>query len=160
MPEEITSKNCADLKVLLATFKTDLEYIKTCVERLTSAIEKLNMESSEYKTKMKFVTEDIHELKTYTDNVKAINESILQLKEAFNKIEASFLHHNEIANTNFSNINYDINKLKTQIDNMPLLYVSKTTGKTISDYIKLAPGIIAIITAIVTIFVIYLKGTL
>ena len=118
------------------------------------------MESSEYKTKMKFVTEDIHELKTYTDNVKAINESILQLKEAFNKIEASFLHHNEIANTNFSNINYDINKLKTQIDNMPLLYVSKTTGKTISDYIKLAPGIIAIITAIVTIFVIYLKGTL
>ena len=157
MPEEITSKNCADLKVLLATFKTDLEHIKTCVERLTSAIEKLNMESSEYKT---FVTEDIHELKTYTDNVKATNESILQLKEAFNKIEASFLHHNEIANTNFSNINYDINKLKTQIDNMPLLYVSKTTGKTISDYIKLAPGIIAIITAIVTIFVIYLKGTL
>ena len=160
MPEEITSKNCADLKVLLVTFKTDLEHIKTCVERLTSAIEKLNMESSEYKTKMKFVTEDIHELKTYTDNVKVINESILQLKEAFNKIEASFLHHNEIANTNFSNINYDINKLKTQIDNMPLLYVSKTTGKTISDYIKLAPGIIAIITAIVTIFVIYLKGTL
>lgn len=160
MPEEITSKNCADLKVLLVTFKTDLEHIKTCVERLTSAIEKLNMESSEYKTKMKFVTEDIHELKTYTDNVKAINESILQLKEAFNKIEASFLHHNEIANTNFSNINYDINKLKTQIDNMPLLYVSKTTGKTISDYIKLAPGIIAIITAIITIFVIYLKGTL
>ena len=160
MPEETTSKNCADLKVLLATFKTDLEHIKICVERLTSAIEKLNMESSEYKTKMKFVTEDVHELKTYTDNVKAIHESILQLKEAFNKIEASFLHHNEIANTNFSNINYDINKLKTQIDNMPLLYVSKTTGKTISDYIKLAPGIIAIITAIVTIFVIYLKGTL
>lgn len=160
MPEEITSKNCTDLKVLLATFKTDLEHIKMCIERLTSAIEKLNMESSEYKTKMKFVTEDIHELKTYTDNVKAINESILQLKEAFNKIEASFLHHNEIANTNFSNINYDINRLKTQIDNMPLLYVSKTTGKTISDYIKLAPGIIAIITAIVTIFVIYLKGTL
>lgn len=160
MPEEITSKNCADLKALLAAFKTDLEHIKTCVERLTSAIEKLNVESSEYKTKMKFVTEDIHELKTYADNVKAINESILQLKEAFNKIEASFLHHNEIANTNFSNINYDINRLKTQIDNMPLLYVSKTTGKTISDYIKLAPGIIAIITAIVTIFVIYLKGTL
>lgn len=160
MPEEITSKNCADLKVLLAAFKTDLEHIKTCVERLTSAIEKLNVESSKYKTKMKFVTEDIHELKTYADNVKAINESILQLKEAFNKIEASFLHHNEIANTNFSNINYDINRLKTQIDNMPLLYVSKTTGKTISDYIKLAPGIIAIITAIVTIFVIYLKGTL
>ena len=160
MPEEITSNNCADLKVSLAAFKTDLEHIKTCDERLTSAIEKLNMESSEYKTKMKFITEDIHELKTYTDNVKAINESILQLKEAFNKIEASFLHHNEIANTNFSNINYDINRLKTQIDNMPLLYVSKTTGKTISDYIKLAPGIIAIITAIVTIFVIYLKGTL
>ena len=75
MPEEITSKNCADLKVLLATFKADLEHIKTCVERLASAIEKLNVESSEYKTKMKFVTEDIHELKTYTDNVKAINES-------------------------------------------------------------------------------------
>ena len=29
----------------------------------------------ENKTKMKFVTEDIHELKEYTDNVKAINES-------------------------------------------------------------------------------------
>lgn len=160
MPEEITNKNCAELKVLLAIFKRDLEHIKTCVERLASAIEKLNVESFEYKTKMKFVTEDIHELKTYTDNVKAINESILQLKEAFNKIETSFLHHSEIANTNFSNINYDINRLKTQIDNMPLLYVSKTSGKTISDYIKLAPGIIAIITAIVTIFVIYLKGTL
>ena len=159
MPELLQNNTCADTKANLFALKTELKNLKQDVEKLSEVISVLNNEVTEYKTKMHYVTNDIKDLKRYYENAKIINETIIALKEAFNKFETTFTRHSELSSINFSNINFDINALKTKLDNMPLLYVSKST-KGISDYIKMAPGIIAIISVLLTILVIYLKGVL
>lgn len=149
----------ADLKASMAEFKVSLENIKSDVEVLSDTISTLNKESTTLKTKMDYLTNDVEQLKAHKESVKAINDSILLLRDAFNKFEIAFNKHNEVAASTFNTINYDINSIKTEIDKMPLLYVSKT-NHSIGDIIKLAPGIITILSVLLAALVIYLKGVL
>ena len=143
----------------MAEFKVSLENIKSDVEILSDTISTLNKESTAFKTKMDYLTNDVEQLKAHKESVKAINDSILLLRDAFNKFEIAFNKHNEVAANTFNTINYDINSIKTEIDKMPLLYVSKT-NHSIGDIIKLAPGIITILSVLLAALVIYLKGVL
>lgn len=159
MQELLQNNTCVNTKANVFALKTELKNLKQDVEKLSEVISVLNNEVTEYKTKMHYVTNDIKDLKLYYENAKVINETIITLKETINKLEAAFTHHSELSSINFSNIMFDINALKTKLDNMPLLYVSKST-KGISDYIKMAPGIIAILSVLLTILIIYLKSVL
>ena len=160
MEQEIqNSKQLVDLKVFLASFKSELNNLSLRVEKISDAINKLNEEIAEHRTKIQYSLDDIHELKQFIERTKIINESIVLLKEAFNKLDASFSQHSEISNHNFSNIMNDINNVKAQIDSLPLLYIRKT-NRGFFDYVKLAPAIIVILSTVITIFVIYLKGVL
>lgn len=149
----------ADLKASMAEFKVNLENLKVDVDSLSGTLSALNNESTAFKAKMDYICSDVEQLKAHKESVKAINESILLLRDAFNKFETAFNKHNEIATTTFNTINYEINSIKTELDKLPLLYVSKT-NHSVGDIIKLAPGIITIISVILAALVIYLKGVL
>ena len=149
----------ADLKASMAEFKVNLENLKQDVDTLSNTITALNQDSTAPKPKMDYIYGDIEQLKAHKESVKTINDSILMLRDAFNKFEDTFTKHNEIATNTFNTINYEISNIKTELDKMPLLYVSKT-NHSIGDIIKLAPGIITIISVVLAALVIYLKGVL
>lgn len=149
----------ADLKAAMAEFKVTLENVIHDVEEISDTISTLNKDSTIYKAKMDYVCNDVEQLKAHQESIKAINDSILLLKDAFNKFEIAFNKHTEVATNSFNSINYDINSIKTELDKLPLLYVSKT-NHSIGDIIKLAPGIITILSVLLAALVIYLKGVL
>lgn len=156
-----------DIKAAISTIKVVLTNLKHNTKKLSDNIETIQKESTEYKTKLSYISNDINDLKIRGENIKGIKESItnlksaiLELKELYTKLDSKHENDNDEINKKIIDINNNINSLKSHIDNFPLLYATKTQNKSLSEYIKLAPGVIAIISAIITIFVIYLKSVL
>ena len=151
--------NYTDLKASMAEFRANLINLQDNVDVLTGAIEKLNRDSIEFKTKLEYSESDIKDLKQYYESIKSVNNALELMKVTFNQLELNFNKHSDTTATLFENITTDINSIKSEIDHLPLIYVQQTKT-SISDFIKLAPGIISIITVILAVLVMYIKGAL
>lgn len=144
---------------LIASMKSEIRAIKGYIDKLITNIDKLNIDMTEMRTKQTFIINDIDMLKQFTNNAKSITESVTALKNGFNKLENSIASHVDISNGNFSKINHDIVEIRSQLHHLPSMYETKSS-KSIGEYIKMAPGIIAIITVILSGLVLYLKDIL
>lgn len=153
------STNCGTAHAELMSLKSELKTMRVTIDKIVSAIDKLTIDSTELKTKQAFIINDVDNLKKFIDNAKVISESIITLKDAFNKLDRSLTTHSDVATKTFSKLNHDVSEIKMQLHNLPMLYVAKSS-KSLSEVIKLAPGIIAIISVILSALVLYLKGAL
>jgi SMC interacting uncharacterized protein involved in chromosome segregation len=150
---------CTDtLKTNMAVFKTCLESLKTDVKHITEVIERLTKETTEYQMQMKYMYNDIERFKEYYNDIKTINETVHSLQTSVEKLENTFLKHTDASTNTFASLNLEINQLKAQIDKMPLIYQPKPLTRSVGDVIKMAPGVIAIISALLAMLVLYLKG--
>lgn len=152
--------NDNNLKTNMAVFKACLETLKADVEHITEIIERLTKETTEYQMQMKYVYNDVEKVKEYYNDIKSINESIVALQKSVDKLELAFNKHLDVSNTSFTEINSEVSKLKSQMEQIPLIYQPKPLTRSIGDVIRMAPGLFAIISAVITLLVIYLKGVL
>lgn len=156
---EQNNNNYTELKASMAEFRANLINLQDNVDTLSNAIEKLNKDSIEFKTKLEYTESDVKDLKQYYESIKSVNNALEVMKITFTQLEANFNKHSDVTANLFENINSDINSIKSQIDHLPLLYVQQSKT-SVSEFIKLAPGIISIITVILAVLIMYIKGAL
>lgn len=157
------NKICAEFQAeiysAISEFKTLLSTLQKNMDRIANTVSSLNSDMVEFKTKLTYLKEDIAELKQYTNISKSASDAVHRLEKLINKLETSLETHAAKNDKDFANTKYDIHNIRQDIDKLPLLYVSRV-NMSWGDFFKMAPGFIAVLSALGGLLILWLKGVL
>lgn len=157
------NKTCAEFQAeiysAISEFKALLSALQKNVDGIANTVSTLNSDTVEFRTKLAYLKDDLTELKQYANISKSADDAAHRLEKLVSKLETSLESHAVQNDKDFANTKYDIHNIRQDIDKLPLLYVSKV-NMSWGDFFKMAPGLIAVLTALGGLLVLWLRGAL